>query len=73
MYDLMGGLSLPLTLICVLLEGCSRFLEYTFFFVLNQFYVVNPCVDSFSCFSGNLFAVLISYFEVGDVGIGVIV
>ena len=32
-----------------------------------------PDVDGFPCFFGNFFAVLIHYFEVGDIGIEVVV
>ena len=32
--------------------------------------VVDPDVEDFPCFSGYLFAVLIYYFEKGDVGTG---
>ena len=35
--------------------------------------IVNSDMDSFSSFPGNLFDVLIYYFEMGDVGFGMIV
>ena len=35
--------------------------------------VVDPSMNGFSSFSGNLFAVLVYHLEVGDVGSGVIV
>ena len=34
--------------------------------------IVNSNMDGFSRFPGNLFAVLIYYFEMGDVGFGMI-
>ena len=35
--------------------------------------IVNSNIDGFSSFPGNLFAVLIYYFEIGDICFGIIV
>ena len=43
---------------------------YIVSYTMNKCQVVDPDVDGFS---GNFFAVLIYYFEVGEVGMGVVV
>ena len=48
-------------------EGSLRFLGCTFSCVMFEGRVVDSNMDGFSSFSGNLFAVLIYYLQMGDV------
>ena len=57
---------------------CSKklvkdFWDVHFSYVVVESRNVNSNLDGFSRFPGNLFAVLIYYFEMGNVGFGVIV
>ena len=46
---------------------------YIFFYVVVEGRFVDFNIDGFSCFSGNMFAVLIYYLEVEDVGLRMVV
>ena len=71
---LVGGVSLLFgqthMKICVLQEGGWIFLGCTFFLCWGL--VVHSNIDSHSISSGSLFAVLVYYLEVGDVGLGMV-
>ena len=49
------------------------FLDVHFSCVMVEDRVIDSDMDSFSTFSGNLFAVLVYYLEVRDVSLGVVV
>ena len=54
-------------------EVVEYFWDVHFSHVVVEGRIVNSNMDGFSSFYGNLFAVLFYYFEMGDVGFGMIV
>ena len=60
-YELMGGKGLLFghQKTCLLPEGCWRIMGLTFSNVMIEWWVLDPDVDGFPGFVGNLFAVLI--------------
>ena len=73
----MGSLILPLGWthwkIHLLKEGCYRFQDVHFSHVTVEGRIVNSNMNAFSSFPGNLFDILVYYFEVCDVGFEMIV
>ena len=73
----MEGLGLPFSVTCqkayLFQKSVEDFWNVHFSSVMIEYQAVDADVDGFPGFSSNMFALLIYYFEVGDVGIWLVI